>query len=81
MSSVVNSPDSPSAPAAPVRLALVDDSELVRVGLRTLLGLHKQHIEIVAEAANVAEALAKVAAPPPPPRRHHQHPAPPTPGG
>ena len=58
VSSVVNPSD--SAAAAPVRLALVDDSELVRVGLRTLLGLHRQHIEIVAEAANVAEALTKV---------------------
>jgi two-component system, NarL family, response regulator DevR len=58
VSSVVTSPD--STPAAPVRLALVDDSELVRVGLRTLLGLHRQEIEIVAEAANVAEALANV---------------------
>jgi two-component system response regulator DevR len=45
-----------------VRLALVDDSELVRLGLRTLLELHREHIEIVAEAANVAEALARVPA-------------------
>lgn len=56
VSSVVP-PSGPSSPA-PVRLALVDDSELVRVGLRTLLGLHREHIEIVAEAANVAEALS-----------------------
>lgn len=48
--------------SAPVRLALVDDSELVRLGLRTLLELHREHIEIVAEAANVAEALARVPA-------------------
>lgn len=45
-----------------MRLALVDDSELVRLGLRTLLELHREHIEIVAEAANVAEALARVPA-------------------
>ncbi len=45
-------------PIPPVRLALVDDSELVRIGLRTLLGLHKDVIEIVAEAATAAEALA-----------------------
>ncbi len=48
----------PHDPAPPVRLALVDDSELVRIGLRTLLGLHKDVIEIVAEAATAAEALA-----------------------
>ncbi len=48
----------PHDPAPPVRLALVDDSELVRIGLRTLLGLHKDVIEIVAEAAPAAEALA-----------------------
>ena len=53
-------PLSANLPAIPVRLALVDDSELVRLGLRTLLGLHRDQIEIVAEAANVAEALARV---------------------
>ncbi|MEO0055575.1 MAG: hypothetical protein RLZZ50_1522 [Verrucomicrobiota bacterium] len=47
----------PNKPAAPVRIALVDDSELVRIGLRTLLGLHREAIEIVAEAATAAEAL------------------------
>ncbi len=47
---------------APVRLALVDDSELVRLGLRTLLDLHREHITVVGEAANVAEALALVQA-------------------
>jgi two-component system, NarL family, response regulator DevR len=51
---------SDSASATPVRLALVDDSELVRIGLRTLLGLHRQHIEIVAEAATAADALAQI---------------------
>ncbi len=49
-----------TAPKTPVRLALVDDSELVRLGLKTLLELHREHIEIVAEAANVAEALERV---------------------
>ena len=53
-------PLSANLPAIPVRLALVDDSELVRLGLRTLLGLHRDRIEIVAEAAGVAEALALV---------------------
>jgi two-component system, NarL family, response regulator DevR len=38
----------------------VDDSELVRLGLRTLLELHRGDIEIVAEAATVAEALARI---------------------
>jgi two-component system response regulator DevR len=45
-----------ASPSRPVRLALVDDSELVRIGLRTLLGLHLEKIEIVAEAATAAEA-------------------------
>jgi two-component system response regulator DevR len=45
------------APTSPVRLALVEDSELVRLGLRTLLGLHAAQILIVAEAASVAEAI------------------------
>jgi two-component system response regulator DevR len=53
-------PLSANLPAIPVRLALVDDSELVRLGLRTLLGLHRDRIEIVAEAAGMAEALALV---------------------
>lgn len=51
-----------TAPTTPVRLALVDDSELVRLGLKTLLELHRNHIEIVAEAASVAEALERVPA-------------------
>lgn len=56
MSPVGNPSD--SSPPSPVRLALVDDSELVRLGLRTLLGLHRDVLEIVAEAATAAEALA-----------------------
>lgn len=58
--SVSRSSPSVTAPKTPVRLALVDDSELVRLGLKTLLELHREHIEIVAEAANVAEALERV---------------------
>ncbi|MEY4490164.1 MAG: hypothetical protein RIQ79_2672 [Verrucomicrobiota bacterium] len=46
-----------AARPAPIRLALVEDSELVRLGLRTLLGLHAAQIMIVAEAASVAEAI------------------------
>ena len=53
-------PSPPQTPPPPIRLALVDDSELVRLGLRTLLELHRQAIEIVAEAASVAEALARI---------------------
>ncbi len=50
-----------NAPAArPVRLALVEDSELVRLGLHTLLGLHAKKIKIVAEAASIAEALKTI---------------------
>lgn len=44
--------------AAPhLRLLLVDDSEVVRAGLRSLLGLEPT-FEIVGEAANVAAAIA-----------------------
>ena len=60
MSAPATSPVTSPAPGRPVRLALVDDSELVRLGLRTLLGLHPQKIEIVAEAATAAEATQLV---------------------
>jgi len=43
-----------------VKLLLVDDSELVRTGLRTLLGAERA-IQIVGEAANVANAVASAA--------------------
>lgn len=42
---------------APVTLVLVDDSELVRTGLRTLLGASPA-LRILGEAASVAEGLA-----------------------
>jgi two-component system, NarL family, response regulator DevR len=45
----------PSSPAK-VRVLLVDDSEVVRTGLRTLLGIEKS-LEIVGEAANVAAGV------------------------
>lgn len=57
MSATFNFPAS-TRPA--VRVALVDDSELVRLGLRSLLGLQPSLIQVVAEAANVAEAVAVV---------------------
>lgn len=44
-------------PAPRLRLLLVDDSEVVRAGLRTLLSLEPT-LEIVGEAANVAAAIA-----------------------
>lgn len=44
----------------PIRLLLVDDHELVRVGLRILLEAAPQ-VAIVGEASSVAEALAAVA--------------------
>lgn len=48
-------------PASPtVRLLLVDDHEVVRVGLRTLLTQHN-HITIAGEASNVAGAIQNAA--------------------
>lgn len=43
-------------PAPRIRIAIVDDSEVVRVGLRTLLGTDPG-LEVVGEAANVAAAV------------------------
>jgi len=48
----------PSTPP-PVTLALVDDSELVRAGLRSLLGTSPA-LKIVAEAGSVAEGLSRI---------------------
>ncbi len=42
----------------PVRLLIVDDHEVVRVGLRTLLGRF-QSIEVVGEASTAAAAIAE----------------------
>ena len=44
----------------PIRLLLVDDHEVVRVGLRILLERFSQ-IEVVGEAVSVAEALSQTA--------------------
>ena len=47
-------------PASPLRLLLVDDSEVVRLGLAALLG-QAPDLSIVAEAGTVREALAAAA--------------------
>lgn len=44
-------------PPAPIRLLLVDDSELVRAGLRVLLGAHDS-LSIVGEGHDVASGVA-----------------------
>lgn len=46
--------------SAPIRLLIVDDSALVREGLRAVLGTHGagHRIEIVAEAGTIADGLA-----------------------
>ena len=45
----------PAILPSPIRIVIVDDSEVVRVGLRTLLG-GESAIQIVGEASNVASA-------------------------
>lgn len=45
-----------TSPPQPVRLLIVDDSEVVRAGLRTLLG-GESTLEVVGEAASVAAGL------------------------
>lgn len=47
---------SATPPSRLIRLLIVDDSELVRTGLRTLLAQEKG-IRVVAEAGNVAQAI------------------------
>ncbi|MBI5688477.1 MAG: response regulator transcription factor [Verrucomicrobia bacterium] len=46
---------SPAA-SAPIRVLLVDDSEVVRMGLRTLLGIETT-LQVVGEAVNVASGV------------------------
>jgi DNA-binding NarL/FixJ family response regulator len=48
-------------PGRPIRAFLVDDHELVRRGLRDLLGT-ADDIEVIGEAASVAEALVAITA-------------------
>lgn len=49
-----------TAPAAPIRLLLVDDSQLVRHGIRSVIEHHtgEPAIQVVGEAATVQETLA-----------------------
>ncbi|MBE2215297.1 MAG: response regulator, partial [Opitutaceae bacterium] len=49
------------SPQPPVTLVLVDDSELVRTGLRTLLGASPA-IRILGEAGNVAQGIERIKA-------------------
>ena len=46
--------------AAPIRVLLVDDHEVVRVGLRSLLG-GSEHVTVVGEAATAADAVSAAA--------------------
>jgi DNA-binding NarL/FixJ family response regulator len=45
---------------APIRVMLVDDHEIVREGLRTLIGRHKELV-VAAEASTMAEAIEAAA--------------------
>jgi len=45
---------------APIRIMLVDDHEVIRQGLKSMLGLFEGRFEVVAEAATVDEALIRV---------------------
>ncbi|MBC8078599.1 MAG: response regulator transcription factor [Chloroflexales bacterium] len=49
---------------APIKVLLVDDHEVVRVGMRALLSV-QPHIELVGEAVNAAQALALLETTPP----------------
>ncbi|AEV86151.1 LuxR family transcriptional regulator [Actinoplanes sp. SE50] len=60
MAGLTGDPDSPAAAGdggvRPIRVAIVDDDPLVRAGLRILVG-GSPEIEVVAEAADGAEAI------------------------
>ncbi len=51
----------PTPPPQPIRLVIVDDSELVRMGLRTLL-TPEASIRLVGEAGTVAQAVSVIVA-------------------
>lgn len=48
----------PRPETVPIRLVVVDDHEMVRIGLRTLLGKTKQ-IQVVGEASTAADAVTE----------------------
>lgn len=50
-----------AAPSAPVKVLLVDDHQVVRIGLRTILTDEPQ-IVVVGEASNATEGLRQIAA-------------------
>ena len=57
--SISHTPDTPNTPDAPIRIVLADDHEMLRQGLRLLLGL-QQDMQIVGEARTGTEVVALV---------------------
>ena len=53
-----------TAPADPIRVLIVDDHTVVRLGLRTLLS-HSAGFRVVGEAQTVAEAVSSTSRPAP----------------
>lgn len=53
------SPDPAQPPSSPIRLVIVDDQELVRAGLRMVLGARPE-VDVVGEAADGSDAVELV---------------------
>ena len=49
-------PSTPSAPDSPLRVVLIDDENLIRSALATMLGL-EEDIDVVAQASSAAEGI------------------------